>query len=357
MHDDTLFPRPRARSGEATVRAELSPRRESAMDSVKITSMNRRAFVAASAAGAFATAFDIRRSLAKEAMKGDRGAAWYRFKIGDMEATVVSDGAIGPLPVSGLYPKVPKEDVDALAKGEFLSPEKFVVQENCLVLNTGDQLALIDTGLGRSKAFGEGGGRLAKNLDAAGVKAEDIDVIILSHGHLDHLSGIMGEGSKRFFPSAQIAVSKTEFDFWTDEGKVSATGLMKLLVDSARANLLPNKDRLAFVEDGKEVIKGVQAISSPGHTPGHTSYILSSAGQNVLYTGDIAHTFVQFKHPEWVMSLDIDPITASATRKRMIDMAAAENLTVIVYHLAFPGIGRVARDGDAFRFVAAPMEL
>jgi glyoxylase-like metal-dependent hydrolase (beta-lactamase superfamily II) len=328
------------------------------MDSVKITSMNRRAFFAASAAGAFATAFDIRRSLAKEAMKGDRGAAWYRFKIGDMEATVVSDGALGPFTVSGLYPKAPKEDVDALAKGEFLSREKFVLQENCLVLNNGDQLALIDTGSGAPyPQYGTGAGRLSKNLEAAGVKPEDIDFVILSHGHADHLCGIMGEAGQRHFPNAQIMVSKSDFDFWTDEGKLSAIGTMKFFVDSARANLLPNKDRLAFVEDGKEVIKGVQAISSPGHTPGHTSYILSSAGQNVLYTGDIAHTFVQFKHPEWPLVFDIDPTTASSTRKRMMDMAAAENLAVIVYHLAFPGIGHIARDGDAFRFVAAPMEL
>jgi glyoxylase-like metal-dependent hydrolase (beta-lactamase superfamily II) len=331
------------------------------MGDVKITSMNRRAFVAALATGAVSTAglpaFDVQRALAKEAIKGDENAAWYRFKIGDMEATVVSDGLLGPFPLTGLYPKAPKEDVDALVKGEFLSPDKFVIEENCLVLNTGDQLALIDTGIGGAKDFGARAGRLAKNLEAAGLKPEDIDAIILSHGHLDHLAGIMGEGGQRSFPNAQIAVSKTEFDFWTDEGKLSATGMMKLFVDTARANLLPNKDRLILVEDGKEVIKGVQAISSPGHTPGHTSYLLSSAGQNVLYTADIAHTFVQFKHPEWALSFDVDPATGSATRKRMMDMAAAESLPVMVYHLPFPGIGHVARDRDAFRFVASPMEL
>jgi glyoxylase-like metal-dependent hydrolase (beta-lactamase superfamily II) len=197
-------------------------------------------------------ALDIRKALAKEALKGDKSAAWYRFKVGDMEATVVSDGFLGPYALATVfYPQVPKEDVDALVKGEFLSPEQFVIQENCLVLNTGDQLVLIDTGRGAYAQVGEGGGRLAKNLEAARVKAEDIDVVILSHGHLDHLSGIMGEGSKRLFPNAQIAVSKTEFDFWTDEGKLSATGMMKLLVESARANLLPNKDRLVFVEEAR----------------------------------------------------------------------------------------------------------
>jgi glyoxylase-like metal-dependent hydrolase (beta-lactamase superfamily II) len=332
------------------------------MDNLTITSMNRRAFLAASVAGAFSTAImpplDIRSALAKEALRGDKAAAWYRFKVGDMEATVVSDGFLGPYALAAVfYPQAPKEDVDALVKAEFLSPEQFVIQENCLVLNTGDQLALIDTGRGAYAQVGGGGGRLAKNLEAAGVKAEDIDVVILSHAHLDHVSGIIGEGSKRLFPNAQIAVSKTEFDFWTDEGKVSATGVMKLFVDSARANLLPNKDRLVLVEDGKEVIKGVQAISTPGHTPGHTSYMLSSSGKNLLYTGDIAHTPFQFKHPEWAVSFDIDPIAASATRKRVMDMAAGENMAVITYHLPFPGIGHVARDGGAFRFVASPMEL
>lgn len=329
------------------------------MRNFQFTSMNRRAFLAASAAGAFSaigmSAFDIRAALAKEAMKGDKSAAWYRFKIGDIEATVVSDGFLGPFELARLYPKAPKEDVDALAKSELLSPDKFVLQENCLLLNTGDQLALIDTG--GSTSHGGGAWRLAKNLEAAGVKAEDIDVIILTHAHADHVSGIMGEGNKRLFPNAQIMVSKPEFDFWTDEGKRSATGLMKLFVESARANLLPNKDRLVFVEDGKEVIKGVQAISSPGHTPGHTSYVVNSAGANVLFTGDIAHTFVQFKHPEWALAFDIDPVVASATRKRVMDMAASENLTAITYHMPFPGIGHVARDGDAFRFVPSPMEF
>ena len=332
------------------------------MDNVNVTAMNRRAFLAASAAGALSTAvmqsFDIGAAVAKEALKGDKSAAWYRFKIGDMEATVVSDGFLGPFPLAAsFYPRVRKEDVDALVRGEFLSPEQFVIPENCLVLNTGEQLALFDTGRGAYAQFGDGGGRLAKNLEAAGVKAEDIDVVILSHAHLDHVSGIIGEGNKRFFPNAQIAVSQPEFDFWTDEGKLSSTGVMKLFVDSARANLLPNKDRLVLVEDGKEVIKGVQAISSAGHTPGHTSYLLSSSGKTLLYTGDIAHTLFQFKHPEWPVSFDIDPVAGSATRKRMMDMAASGNTAVITYHLPFPGIGHVSRDGDTFRFVSSPMEL
>ena len=143
--------------------------------------------------------------------------------------------------------------------------------------------------MGTYKVFGPTAGRLENTLAASGIKPDDIDAIILTHGHIDHLSGIMSDEGKRLFPNAQIIMSKVEHDFWTDEAKTSSTGVMKLLVDSARKNLLPNKDRLVFVEDGKEAIKGVSVVSTRGHTPGHTSYLLSSAGQNHLY-GDPSQT-------------------------------------------------------------------
>ena len=168
----------------------------------------------------------------------------------------------------------------------------------------------------------------------------------------------MGDDGKRMFPNAQLMMSKAEYDFWTDEAKTSMTGVMKLLVDSARKNLLPNKDRLAFVEHGKEVVKGIQAISTPGHTPGHTSYVLTSAGKNFLYTGDVVnHTAISIRNPSWELSFDADPKTAAATRMRLLDMAVKDNLTLIGYHFAFPGIGNVARDGAAFRFVPSAMDL
>jgi glyoxylase-like metal-dependent hydrolase (beta-lactamase superfamily II) len=167
----------------------------------------------------------------------------------------------------------------------------------------------------------------------------------------------MSDDGKRLFPNAQIIMSKVEHDFWTDEAKTSSTGVMKLLVDSARKNLLPNKDRMVFVEDGKEAIKGVSVVSSGGHTPGHTSYLLSSGGQNFLFAGDaLTNTAISFSHPEWVFGFDADPGAASDTRKRVLDMAAHDKLTLIGYHFAFPGIGNVAKEGDAYRFVPAAMD-
>ena len=328
------------------------------MSELKLTSMNRRAFVMSSAAGALSSAALLAFNAgAKEAMFGNKAAAWYRFKLGDFEATVISDGTLNLGPAAALYPKTPKETVEGVLASQFQSPAALIVQENCLVLNTGDKLVLFDSGMGTYKVFGTAAGRLENTLAASGIKPDDIDAIILTHGHIDHLSGIMSDEGKRLFPNAQIIMSKVEHDFWTDEAKTSSTGVMKLLVDSARKNLLPNKDRMVFVEDGKEAIKGVSVVSSRGHTPGHTSYLLSSAGQNFLFTGDsVTNTAISFSHPDWVFNFDADPGMASETRKRVLDMAVQDKLTLIGYHFAFPGIGNVAKEGDAYRFVPAAMD-
>ena len=271
------------------------------MSKLKLTSMNRRAFVMSSAAGALSSAallaFNAGAADAKEAMFGNKAAAWYRFKLGDFEATVVSDGTLNLGPAAALYPKTPKEAVEGVLTSQFQSPAAVIVQENCLVLNTGDKLVLFDSGMGTYKVFGTAAGRLENTLAASGIKPDDIDAIILTHGHIDHLSGIMSDEGKRLFPNAQIIMSKVEHDFWTDEAKTSSTGVMKLLVDSARKNLLPNKDRMVFVEDGKEAIKGVSVVSTPRSHAG--TYVLSPVvgGPEFPLYGGLRHKHRDFLQP------------------------------------------------------------
>jgi glyoxylase-like metal-dependent hydrolase (beta-lactamase superfamily II) len=198
------------------------------MSKLKVTSMNRRAFVMSSAAGALSSAaLPAFNAGAKEAMIGNKAAAWYRFKLGDFEATVISDGTLNLGPAAALFPKTPKETVEGVIASQFQSPAALIVQENCLVLNTGDKLVLFDSGIGTYKVFGTAAGRLETSLAASGIKPDDIDAIILTHGHIDHLSGIMSDEGKRLFPTAQIIMSKVEHDFWTDEAKTSSTGVMK----------------------------------------------------------------------------------------------------------------------------------
>ncbi len=327
------------------------------MSTINITAMSRRAFLLASSATAISIG-DLPAAFARAPLLGTKSAPWYRFNIGDFEATVVSDGVLNLGTTAGIYPNTPKDTVDSYLKSELQPVDKAFGQENCLVINTGDKLILIDSGVGSQTAFGNGAGRLVRTLASAGIKAEDIDTLVLTHAHIDHVSGIMSDDGKRLYPNAQILISRTEHDFWTDEAKVSATGVLKLLVDAARKNLLPNKDRVAFIEPGKEVVKGIQSISTPGHSPGHLSYIISSAGKNLLFTGDVlTHPLISFKNPSWEFAFDGDPKAAAATRLKLLDMAVAENLTLMGYHFPFPGIGKATRDGATFRFIPAELEF
>jgi glyoxylase-like metal-dependent hydrolase (beta-lactamase superfamily II) len=332
------------------------------MSTLKLTAMNRRAFLMASATASLSplaiAALKPTTAFANAPIAGATSAAWYRFKIGDFEATVISDGSLNLGPASGLYPQTPREDVDGLLKSEFRATDPYVAEENCLVINTGAKLVLIDSGIGSSKIFGQGAGRLAANLRAAGIRPEDIDAVLLTHGHIDHLSGLVGDDGKPAFPNAQLMMSKTEYDFWTDEAKTSATGVFKLLVDAARKNLLPHRDRLTFLESGKDAYTGIQALATPGHTPGHTSYLIASGGERYLYTGDVvSNSVISLEKPAWAFSFDGDPKLAAATRVRTLDMAVADKLTLIAYHFAFPGIGNVARNAAAYRFFPAAMEF
>ena len=325
------------------------------MAHICITAMNRRAFLVAAAAGAVSATCP---TLAKAPPIGARSAAWYRFNIGEFEATVISDGALDLGTTAGVYPNTLKVMVDDFLKSELQPTDKAIAQENCLVINTGDRLVLIDSGVGSYNTFGAGAGRLVRTLASAGIKPDEIDTLLLTHAHIDHISGIMSDDGKRIFPNAQIFISKTEHNFWLDEAKTSATGVFKLLIDAARKNLLPNKDRVAFAEPGREVVSGIQAISTPGHSPGHVSYIISSAGKNFLFTGDaLTHSLISFKQPNWEFAFDGDPKMAAATRMTLLDRVASENLTMLGYHFPFPGIGNAVRDGSAYRFIPAAMEF
>ncbi|MBY0613718.1 MAG: MBL fold metallo-hydrolase [Beijerinckiaceae bacterium] len=325
------------------------------MSNILVSAMNRRAFLLSAATAPLLASGAVH---ARAPLLGVKSPAWYRFNVGDFEVTVVSDGVLDLGTLAGVYPGTPKPTVDGFLKSELQPVDKALTPENCLVVNTGDKLVLIDSGVGSYSTFGAGAGRLVKTLASAGIKAEDIDTILLTHAHIDHVSGIMGDDGKRLYPNAQIILSKVEHDFWTDDAKLSATGVLKLLVDAARKNLVPNKDRIAFVEPGKEAVKGISVVSTPGHSPGHVSYLISSGGKSLLYTGDaVTHPLISFKQPAWEFAFDGDAKAAAATRIKLLDMATADNLTMIGYHFPFPGIGNALKEGNAYRFVPAALEF
>src|SRR3979490_3125128 len=293
-------------------------------------------------------------ALARAPKLGTQTPYWHRFELGDAEVTVVSDG---PLPLgdpSGTFTGVPKEEVKKMLSDNFLNPDNVVLEHNSPVVNTGDKLILFDTGLGTSQAFGATPGRQQKSLAEAGIKASDIDAVVLSHAHIDHIGGIVGADDKPLFPNAQYYISQADFDYLTDAGKPGSP--LKDFVVHARKNLLPVRDRLVFFKDGQEILPGVQAMAAPGHTVGHHMFMVPSEGKSFAFLGDLTHhAILLLEKPRMEFSYDTDPKQAANTRVKILDMAAANKIPIMSYHCAGRGYGHVSKPGEAFHYIAEPM--
>ena len=295
-------------------------------------------------------------ALAKAPKLNTQTPYWHRFVVGDAEVTVVSDG---PLPLgdpSGTFTGVPKEEVKKMLVDNFMNPDNVVLEQNSPVVNIGDKLVLFDTGMGTSKMFGPTTGQQQKNLAASGIKAADIDAVVCTHAHIDHIGGLVSADDKPLFPNAQVYIAQADYDFWIDEGKLGSP--LKDFVLHARKNLLPVKDRLVFIKDGQEFLPGIQAIAAPGHTVGHTIFMVTSKGKSFAFLGDLTHhSVLLMEKPRMEFSYDTDPKQSAATRVKLLDMLAAQKIPVMAYHFAWPGYGHVAKAGDGFRYYPEPMNM
>ena len=226
-----------------------------------------------------------------------------------------------------------------------------------MVLRLGGKFIVFDTGIGFDKVIGgDETGRLLVNMMAAGINPNEIVAVVLTHAHSDHCWGLVDEQGNRSFPNAELFIPETEYRFWTDESRLSAEGFEGQFTLGARRNLLPYRDRLSFVVDGREVLPGVTALATPGHSIGHTSYLISSGGSNYVFIGDVAHSSVlHFELPHVQFSYDLDRLQAVESRQRLFDRAVTEGLSLIGYHFPFPGVGNIRREGAAYAYVPAPV--
>jgi glyoxylase-like metal-dependent hydrolase (beta-lactamase superfamily II) len=281
---------------------------------------------------------------------------FYRFKLGDAEATIVSDGTL-PLgdPHKNFTGLAPAE-MDKQLTDNFLPANNAVLEQNVLILNTGSQLVLFDTGMGSVKLFGPTTGKLLATMKQAGIDPKDIDAVVMSHAHIDHCGGCMADDGSRHFPNAQYYISQADYDYWTDESKVPSQ--FKPFLDAARKNLVPNRDRMVFFKDGQEFLPGIQAIAAPGHSVGHTIFMISSGGQNLSYIGDLTHhPVLLMQKPLTEFMYDTDPKQSAQTRVRLLSMLAANRIPILAYHFAWPGIGHVAKEGEGFRYYPVGMKM
>jgi glyoxylase-like metal-dependent hydrolase (beta-lactamase superfamily II) len=312
--------------------------------------MNRRVFSTALLAGAAAAVAPTALAHAPEAGKRAQ-PGFYRFKLGTIEITVVSDGTLA-FPTETPWGDR-AEDARGLLTSTFHTSRPEVVQINTTLVNTGDKLMLIDAGCGVDK-FQNTTGRLLGNLAAAGYAPGDIDMILFTHFHFDHLWGISdGKNASLLFPSAEFVASEAEFAFWSDPelpSKVSA----KQQPVVTQTNLKLASPRLHQIKAGAEVVPGVTTFDTAGHTPGHMSVHISSGSEEMLLTGDVVFdSEVSFLHPEWPFGFDIDAPMGTKARMAFLDRAAADKTLVGSYHLPFPGFGHVVREGSAYRWLPA----
>lgn len=317
-------------------------------------------FGAGALAGALAGGISAGPAAAKAPISNDQVPYFYRFKHGSMQGTVISDGILPLGEPSASFLGTTKEEVGQMLTGNFLDPNNVILEQNILVLNTGSKLVLFDTGMGDSTLFGPTTGQMMRNLASAGIDPADIDAIVCTHAHCDHVWGIIGANGNPNFPNAQIYISQTDFDFWTDEAKLSMKepGYMIPFVQGARANLLPLRDRIIFFKEGEEFLPGIQAMSAPGHTLGHTIFMITSEGQTMAAIGDTTHHHVLLlERPLMEFAFDTDPKLSAQTRYKVLTMLAEERIPMIAYHFPWPGIGHIAKRGDGFQFYPAAMVM
>ena len=281
---------------------------------------------------------------------------YYRFRFGEAEATIVSDGTLPLGDPHANFLGLSPEEMDRQLTQNFLPLNNAVLEQNVLVLNTGERLVLFDTGMGSLKLFGPTTGKLLTTLRQAGIDPKDIDAVVMSHAHIDHCGGCMADDGTRNFPNAQYYISQADYDFWTDEAKVPQQ--FKVFLETARKNLPPNRDRMVFVRDGQEFLPGIQAIAAPGHTVGHTVFMITSGNQSLCYVGDLAHhPVLLLEKPLTEFMYDTDPKQSAQSRVRLLGMLADKRIPLLAYHFAWPGIGHVARQGEGFRYFPEPMRM
>ncbi|MBK1662767.1 MBL fold metallo-hydrolase [Paracraurococcus ruber] len=307
----------------------------------------RRQFLAGAATLAAAP------SLAAAPPAGRQVPSLYRTRIGEIEVTAVSDGIIN-LPPQVFGDANLAESRRLLAEARLPTDGPVPCAVNTFLVNTAGRLALIDTGSG--EALGPTMGQLPANLAAMGVQPGMVDLVLLTHLHRDHAGGLCDRDGRALFPTAELVVPEAEAAFWLDEGNIgrvpqgSRGGFAY-----ARQVAAAYQGRLRRLPGGASPVAGVTSIDAFGHTPGHTLYRVASGADQLLVFGDMVHVpALQTRHPGWGIAFDVDPAGAVATRRRVLDMAAADRLLCAGMHMDFPGLGFIRREGDGYGIIPAP---
>lgn len=268
------------------------------------------------------------------------------------ELHVVSDGHLS-LPRSMQFPEsLDQEKLNALLEQHDISGDTLTPDCNVTLWKTGDRTILFDVGAG--PYFMPTAGKLLENLEASNIDPESITDVVLTHAHPDHLWGLLDDFDELVYPNADYYISSAEWEFWRSSDTVNKVSeARKPFVIGAQNRFGFIEDRIKLFKPGQEILPGVEAFDTSGHTPGHTAFVLHDNGSSVVLVGDaLTNVAVSFEYPKWPSGSDQDPEQGVKTRMQLLDRLAQEKLPIIGFHLPHPGVGYVEADGSRYQFVS-----
>lgn len=284
-------------------------------------------------------------------LPGTRRAFAQTLSTGSAELTVVSDGTL-MLPMGFVFPEAPQEELTRLLTEAGLPTDALRPDCNVTLVRTGDRLAIFDVGAGAN--FMPTAGKLADSLSAAGIDPAGVTDVVITHAHPDHLWGLTDDFDELVFPDAAYYIGQAEWDFWSSPDTISKVPAdRQTFVVGAQNRFAVLEDRVNFVNGGDEVLPGIEAVATPGHTPGHLSFMVHGA-EPVMIIGDaISNAVLSFSRPAWPTASDQDQQKGVETRLALLDRLASDRVRAIGFHFPHPGAGHVDKTDGAFIYVPA----